>query len=538
MGEGVDQRPGAGERPLDALWPDDGRGGRHHRVRGVAGVARGVGGDEDRVADEVHLGRHRDVEHRPVVLAGDLVHQRQREGRLQRLERQVEHRVAVHARHLGRRVHHRSARLVLHALARHHGANLGPERRDLPGVGLGRGDRRHRQLGRQPQALVVGEPGLQRQVAARREVGRGTVQRHHRAERRRDVGDVGDDRALGGHHRVLRREQALDAEGLHEPALLVLGPVARARHRACVADGAGQLRLPAADDAGDDRLSPVDAVLVVAAGLGVEHRRLRAVVGGEGMREVGGGVVDVDVLAARDERRRAPAGRAEILGDRRREAARVREDRHRSFQQRLLGVVAAERAADPHPVPGVGDPEAVAADDVDAVRLRHRPDLAGVVHGDLLGDDDDLLQAGVDPHQLGDAVAHPRGRQVDDAGVEGVPGVEPLADVVVDRDVAGRRLQHLAGAARRGAEDDVAAGEGVARRRHLARLAAHDVEHADPVVAGRDVGQRADAEVVGDALDAALEHVSPSRQAAARTPSVAAISARPPARIQASTRLA
>ena len=40
-----------------------------------------------------------------------------------------------------------------------------------------------------------------------------------------------------------------------------------------------------------------------------------------------------------------------------------------------------------------GDPEAVAADDVDAVRLRHRPDLARVVHGDLLGDDDDLAQA-------------------------------------------------------------------------------------------------------------------------------------------------
>ena len=109
MGEEVDQRPGAGQRPLDALRPGDERGGRHHRVRGVAGLARGVGRDEDRVADEVDLGRHRHVEHRPVVLAGDLVHQRQREAGLERLEREVEHLVAVDARHLGLRVHDRLA---------------------------------------------------------------------------------------------------------------------------------------------------------------------------------------------------------------------------------------------------------------------------------------------------------------------------------------------------------------------------------------------------------------------------------------------
>ena len=54
------------------------------------------------------------------------------------------------------------------------------------------------------------------------------------------------------------------------------------------------------------------------------------------------------------------------------------------------GMVAAERAADPHPLPRIRHAEAVAADDVDAVRLRHRADLARVVHRDLLGDDDDL----------------------------------------------------------------------------------------------------------------------------------------------------
>ena len=92
----------------------------------------------------------------------------------------------------------------------------------------------------------------------------------------------------------------------------------------------------------------------------------------------------------------------------------------------------------------------------------------------------------VDPDELGDAVAHPGRRQVDDAGGEGEPGVEPLAHVVEDRDVADRRLQHLPAAPRRGAEDDVAAGEGVADRRHLPALAAQDVQHANPVLARGD----------------------------------------------------
>ena len=143
MGEEVDQRPGAGERPLDAFRPGDERGRRHHRVRRVAGVARRVGRDEDRVADQVHLGRHRHVEQRPVVLAGDLVHQRQREAGLERQEREVEHLVPVHARHLGLRVHHRGARLVLHVLPGDDGADLAAERRDL---------RRHRARAPSPAA--------------------------------------------------------------------------------------------------------------------------------------------------------------------------------------------------------------------------------------------------------------------------------------------------------------------------------------------------------------------------------------------------
>ena len=186
--------------------------------------------------------------------------------------------MAVHARDLRRRVHHRGAGLVLHVLARDDGADLLAERGDLPVVGRERLDRGQGELGRQLDPLVVGDPGLEREAAARREVGRDAVELHHRGQRRRDVRDVGDDRALGRHDGTLRREERIDAEGLHEPAFLVLGPVAGAGHRAGMADGAGQLRLPAADDAGDDRLAEFEVVLVVAAGLGIEHRGLAAAV--------------------------------------------------------------------------------------------------------------------------------------------------------------------------------------------------------------------------------------------------------------------
>ena len=78
------------------------------------------------------------------------------------------------------------------------------------------------------------------------------------------------------------------------------------------------------------------------------------------------------------------------------------------FLQRLARTVAAERAADADLVPGVRHAEAVAAEDVDAVLLPHRADLARVVHRHLLGDDEDLLEFGIDPDQLGHAVARAR----------------------------------------------------------------------------------------------------------------------------------
>ena len=96
------------------------------------------------------------------------------------------------------------------------------------------------------------------------------------------------------------REHVVDAEHLHEPALLRRGVVAGAGHRTGMAHRAGQLGLPAADDAGDDRLLRLQAQLVVAAGLGIHHGGLAALVIVEGMDELGRGEVDVDVLAARD----------------------------------------------------------------------------------------------------------------------------------------------------------------------------------------------------------------------------------------------
>ena len=175
------------------------------------------------------------------------------------------------------------------------------------------------------------------------------------------------------------------------------------------------------------------------------------------------------------------------------------------FFERVARAVAAQRAADAHLIPRIGHAQAVAAEDVDAARLRHGADLARVVHAHLLGRNEDLGELGIDADQLDHAVVGRRRRQVDDAAIEAVPVLQPLAHVVVDRDVAGRRFQHLAAAAGRGAEHHVAAAPGMADGRDLARLAAQDVEHAHAVFAGRDLGQRFDAGEVLEGADAGAE---------------------------------
>src|SRR5471032_2344342 len=83
--------------------------------------------------------------------------------------------------------------------------------------------------------------------------------------------------------------------------------------------------------------------------------------------------------------------------------------------------------------------------------------IARIVHGELLGDDEDLLQLRVDPDQFGHTIARRCRRQVDHAAVEAMAGVDAFKYVVVNRHRAKRRFQHLASFARRRAEHDIAA---------------------------------------------------------------------------------
>ena len=200
--EQIDQRIGAGKRARYALRPDDAGRGGHDAVRRVARLARGLGGDERRIANQIDLGGDRDIEQRTVVLIRNIVDQRQREVGLERLLGEVENGKAMDARDLRVRVHLRGARAVLHGLAQEHGAHLLPELGDLGIVGRHCRDHRKVELGRQPQALVVAEPGLEREVALGREIRLDPVQRHHCGQRPRDVGDVGDHGALGRADRV------------------------------------------------------------------------------------------------------------------------------------------------------------------------------------------------------------------------------------------------------------------------------------------------------------------------------------------------
>ena len=190
---------------------------------------------------------------------------------------------------------------------------------------------------------------------------------------------------------MLRREDVVHTERVHEPPLLVLRSVAGTGHGAGMADGPRKLRLPAPHDTGDDGFAEIDAMLVVAARLGIEDGGLAAVVVLQGVRKVARSVVDVDVLARRDDGRRAPPFGAEILRYRRAEAARIGEDRDRALDQHFFWVIAAKCPTDADAVPAVGHAEAIRAEDIDAVSLTERTDLARVMDGDLLRDDDDLL---------------------------------------------------------------------------------------------------------------------------------------------------
>ena len=176
MGKEIDQPPRAGESPLDPLGSDD-RGCRgHDRIGRVTRFARRLSGHQCRVADQVGLRRNRNIEHGAIVLARDLVHERQREIRFQRQERELEDGTPVDAGDLRLRIHHRRAGSVLHVLARDHRPDLAAQRLDLGAIGRGRLDRTQRELRRQLYALIVRNPRLERKAAAdMRDVA------HHRA---------------------------------------------------------------------------------------------------------------------------------------------------------------------------------------------------------------------------------------------------------------------------------------------------------------------------------------------------------------------
>ena len=320
------------------------------------------------------------------------------------------------------------------------------------------------------------------------------------------MGDIGDQRAALRKDRALWREDVVDAEFAQEPGFLGQGVVAAAGHRAGMPHSAGEAFLPASDHAGDDGLGEFRVQLIVTARFDIEHCRLAAWIVAECERELRRGKVDVNVLAARNQRSRAPTCHAQVGGDRRREVAGVGKYRDRALAQGFFRMVATQRAADADAIPRIRDAETVRPEDVDAVRLCHRANLARIVRGQFLGDDKNLVQFGVHPQQLRDAVARSRRRQVDDAAVESVAVVDALEDIVVHGHSADWRLQPLAAPSGRRAEDDVAAGIVMANRRDLARFAAHDVEHADAIVAGGDLRQRFDADVILESADACGLH--------------------------------
>jgi hypothetical protein len=74
-----------------------------------------------------------------------------------------------------------------------------------------------------------------------------------------------------------------------------------------MANRSRQLRLPATDDAGNNRLAEINAILVITTGLGIECGRFGAVVVLQSVCEVTSGIMDVDILAGRNDGCRAPA---------------------------------------------------------------------------------------------------------------------------------------------------------------------------------------------------------------------------------------
>src|SRR6516162_9360712 len=129
------------------------------------------------------------------------------------------------------------------------------------------------------------------------------------------MGDVGHHHAFGRINWSLWCENAVDAEGLHEPALFILGLVAGTGHRASMAHGTRQLRLPTADHARYDWLAEFETVLVITAGFGIKDRRLAARIVLKRVNKISCRVMDIDVLAWRYQSCGTPPFGRQILGE-------------------------------------------------------------------------------------------------------------------------------------------------------------------------------------------------------------------------------
>ena len=108
--EQLQQRLGRPPDPSTRPGPQDAGGGGQHGVGRIAGGAGGLGRGQERVAVQVDVGGDGDVGQRIVVRAVALAQHREAEIGLERLPGRLQHRHAVQAGHLRRRVHHRGAR--------------------------------------------------------------------------------------------------------------------------------------------------------------------------------------------------------------------------------------------------------------------------------------------------------------------------------------------------------------------------------------------------------------------------------------------
>ena len=92
-------------------------------------------------------------------------------------------------------------------------------------------------------------------------------------KRRRNVGDVPDERTLGGADGIFGVNGASTPNASMKPLLLGFSVVARPGERAGMANRSSQLGFPTANDAGDDGFVELQVALVISAGFHIKHCR-------------------------------------------------------------------------------------------------------------------------------------------------------------------------------------------------------------------------------------------------------------------------